>query len=215
MEKLVPWLRRSSAVLRPKATRFHSTRSSILSTPQKVDPNQMFYSTELSFAMMNILPLCPGKFFLHAINLKKEKQNLLTYVGKRCSSRYFPFLYLFGRLDNKSHVLVCPRREVMLFSDLTSEEVSDLRISTEKIGVQVKNYHGASSTTYLIQDGPLAGQTIPHVHIHIIPRVDWDWKDNDRIYDAINENVKELRNTIDYDVQLARCAAAYRRLLSY
>ncbi|GKB33064.1 bifunctional bis(5'-adenosyl)-triphosphatase/adenylylsulfatase FHIT-like protein, partial [Tanacetum coccineum] len=134
MEKLVPWLRRSSAVLRPKATRFHSTRSSILSTPQledvhrkfwmhKVDPNQMFYSTELSFAMMNILPLCP-------------------------------------------------------------EEVSDLRISTQKIGVQVKNYHGASSTTYLIQDGPLAGQTIPHVHIHIIPRVAGDWKDNDRIYDA-------------------------------
>ncbi|PWA40959.1 Histidine triad, conserved site-containing protein [Artemisia annua] len=96
----------------------------------------------------------------------------------------FLFFYLFGRLDNRSHVLVCPRREVMRFSDLTSKEVSDLWISAQEIGVQVENYHKASSTSYAIHDGPLAGQTVPHVHIHIIPRIAGDWKDNDKIYDA-------------------------------
>ncbi|PWA92291.1 FRAGILE HISTIDINE TRIAD [Artemisia annua] len=67
---------------------------------------------------------------------------------------------------------------------------------------------------YPLKDGPLAGQTVPHVHIHIIPRIAGDWKDNDKIYDAIYENEKDLKMTIDCDMQLAGWAAQYRKLLS-
>lgn len=35
------------------------------------------------------------------------------------------------------------------------------------------------------QDGPEAGQTVPHVHIHIIPRKAGDFDNNDEIYDAV------------------------------
>lgn len=35
------------------------------------------------------------------------------------------------------------------------------------------------------QDGPQAGQTVPHVHIHIIPRKSGDFEKNDEIYDAV------------------------------
>ena len=35
------------------------------------------------------------------------------------------------------------------------------------------------------QDGPQAGQTVPHVHIHVIPRKKGDFEKNDEIYDAV------------------------------
>lgn len=35
------------------------------------------------------------------------------------------------------------------------------------------------------QDGPQAGQTVPHVHIHVIPRKSGDFEKKDEIYDAV------------------------------
>lgn len=35
------------------------------------------------------------------------------------------------------------------------------------------------------QDGPQAGQTVAHVHIHILPRKAGDFENNDDIYDAV------------------------------
>jgi diadenosine tetraphosphate (Ap4A) HIT family hydrolase len=37
-----------------------------------------------------------------------------------------------------------------------------------------------------MQDGPAAGQTVPHVHIHVLPRYFEDISENDKIYDMID-----------------------------
>ena len=34
----------------------------------------------------------------------------------------------------------------------------------------------------LFKDGPGAGQTIPHLHVHVLPRRPGDFKQNDDIY---------------------------------
>ena len=99
------------------------------------------------------------------------------------------------------HVLVCPKREVKRFTDLSTDETSDLWVTAKEVGVRLEQYHKASSLTFAIQDGPQAGQTVPHVHIHVIPRKKGDFENNDEIYDAIDVKEKELKEKLDLDVE--------------
>jgi diadenosine tetraphosphate (Ap4A) HIT family hydrolase len=45
----------------------------------------------------------------------------------------------------------------------------------------------------VVQDGPAAGQTVPHVHVHCLPRRPGDLKRNDDVYDAIDDSSKCLK----------------------
>ena len=42
------------------------------------------------------------------------------------------------------------------------------------------------TTDVPLQDGRDAGQTVEHVHVHIIPRRPGDFQRNDDIYDEVN-----------------------------
>jgi bis(5'-adenosyl)-triphosphatase len=42
----------------------------------------------------------------------------------------------------------------------------------------------------------MAGQTVPHFHIHIIPRKKGDWANNDDIYPEIDKKAKDLVNAL-------------------
>ncbi|KAL1998600.1 hypothetical protein VTN02DRAFT_5912 [Thermoascus thermophilus] len=68
------------------------------------------------------------------------------------------------------HVLVCPRRRVPRVSDLTAAETTDLFLTARRVGRMVERVFGATSLNIAIQDGADAGQSVPHVHTHIIPR---------------------------------------------
>lgn len=88
------------------------------------------------------------------------------------------------------HVLVSPMRVVKRFTDLTADEVSDLFCSTQKIAEVVEREFKGTSLTISIQDGPEAGQSIEHVHVHILPRTKGDFLNNDDIYRELAEHDK-------------------------
>ena len=44
----------------------------------------------------------------------------------------------------------------------------------------------------VLQDGVHAGQSVPHVHVHVLPRRPGDFKSNDDVYDAIDDASKAL-----------------------
>ncbi|XP_071701107.1 bifunctional bis(5'-adenosyl)-triphosphatase/adenylylsulfatase FHIT-like [Rutidosis leptorrhynchoides] len=148
--------------------------------PHKIDRRDVFYSTDLLYAFVNLRPVLPA------------------------------------------HVLVCPKREVKRFADLTTKETSEMWVTAKRIGNLLETYHKASSLTFTIQDGPQAGQSVAHVHIHIIPGKAGDFEENDEIYDAINESDKELNKRLDLDKvrkdrsseERIREAEEYRKLIS-
>ncbi|XP_051804063.1 bis(5'-adenosyl)-triphosphatase isoform X2 [Acanthochromis polyacanthus] len=81
------------------------------------------------------------------------------------------------------HVLVCPLRPVERFQDLQSDELADLFSTTQRVAKLVEKHFNATSLTIAIQDGPEAGQTVKHVHVHVLPRKAGDFERNDSIYD--------------------------------
>ena len=89
------------------------------------------------------------------------------------------------------HVLILPRRVVARYRDMTPEEIGDLWVAAQKIGSVVEKEYGATSITFAIQDGPQAGQTIPHVHIHILPRRTGDFKRNDEVYTHLEKGEEQ------------------------
>ena len=75
------------------------------------------------------------------------------------------------------HSLVIPRRHVDSFFSLTAEEKLDLLglLEIAKAGVDAE--FNPDSYNVGINDGPAAGQTVPHLHIHLIPRYTGDVPD--------------------------------------
>ncbi|CAK7564843.1 MAG: Dinucleoside triphosphate hydrolase [Sporothrix epigloea] len=107
---------------------------------------QVFYSTQHSFALVNIKPLLPG------------------------------------------HVLVCPKQPHERLTDLSPAELVDLFAAVQVVQRMLASHyfgeHGVGeadektdidlnkgSFNLAIQDGPEAGQTVPHVHVHVLPRI--------------------------------------------
>ncbi|WVW79930.1 hypothetical protein I302_101901 [Kwoniella bestiolae CBS 10118] len=99
------------------------------------------------------------------------------------------------------HVLIIPKRVVPRLSDLNPPEISDLFMTVQKVGKGLEKYYHAQALTISLQDGASAGQSVPHVHVHILPRHSTDFEgENDRIYPLLEKNELHLRE----DLQVSR-----------
>lgn len=95
-------------------------------------------------------------------------------------------------------VLVVSKRNAARLGDLTREEVADLFCSAQEVGVMIEKVFAASSLSLVVQDGKNAGQTVPHVHVHVIPRREGDFVPNDIIYDILEgKATREIRERVD------------------
>ncbi|KAK8732804.1 hypothetical protein OTU49_006934 [Cherax quadricarinatus] len=67
------------------------------------------------------------------------------------------------------HVLLTPERPAKRFHQLQVPELSDLAQLTQKALEVIMCCYQEKTCQIAIQDGPAAGQTIDHIHIHIVP----------------------------------------------
>ena len=77
-------------------------------------------------------------------------------------------------LDNKpveaGHVLLIPRVHKQYIGELSEYEAISLMKALVKLVPLIQRSMGTTDSSIAINNGPKAGQIIPHVHIHIIPR---------------------------------------------
>lgn len=75
------------------------------------------------------------------------------------------------------HCLVIPRRHVSSWFDIEPQEQVAMLQLLAIARQRVEEIFHPSSYNIGINDGPAAGQTIPHLHMHLIPRYTGDQKD--------------------------------------
>jgi len=72
------------------------------------------------------------------------------------------------------HLLICPKRAVMTSGELTFDEWKDLLSLKELVCGKLKHILQAKGFNFAWNEALIAGQTVPHFHLHVVPR-----KEND------------------------------------
>lgn len=68
------------------------------------------------------------------------------------------------------HTLVIPKRHMGSFFDLCDDERNGLMALLAEARLGTEAEFAPAGYNIGINDGPAAGQTVPHLHIHLIPR---------------------------------------------
>ena len=71
---------------------------------------------------------------------------------------------------NPGHTLVIPKRHVSSYFELTDTEVIAMMKLLRRAKQVLDSEFAPDDYNIGINDGPAAGQTVPHVHIHVMPR---------------------------------------------
>lgn len=99
------------------------------------------------------------------------------------------------------HTLVIPARVVPRFGGLRADELGDLWATAELVRQMLERRFRATGFTLVVQDGADAGQSVPHVHAHVIPRRRGDIENNDDIYDELAKRDEAPAAGVDVDAE--------------
>ena len=74
----------------------------------------------------------------------------------------------------EGHVLVIPREHHAHLVDLPTSALTSIAVALPKLGRALMQVTGAEGFNVLVNQGEAAGQVVPHVHFHLIPRKSGD-----------------------------------------
>ena len=75
------------------------------------------------------------------------------------------------------HALIIPKRHIASLFDATREEREALFDLLEQVKTELQEKYNPNGFNIGINDGTAAGQTVMHLHIHLIPRYAGDQTD--------------------------------------
>ena len=117
---------------------------------------------------------------------------------------WYAFLDIFPRREG--HTLVIPKQSVRHLSELSESMRNALFIGVVKVQEILSKYFETDDFTVCIHDGPLAGQEVPHVHVHVLPRLP---SDGGKTLQAMWPQAQPMGGDVDHG-QLGQLAAALR-----
>lgn len=86
--------------------------------------------------------------------------------------------YAYSRLDgfpvSEGHCLVIPKRHISSIDELDDMELKDLYTVLHQTKILLIETYLPDGFNIGMNEGEAAGQTIPHLHIHLIPRYEGD-----------------------------------------
>ena len=98
----------------------------------------------------------------------------------------------------KGHVLVVPKTHYATLADVPEETLARVHATVKRVAAAQTKALGAQGVNVLQNNGAAAGQEVPHLHVHVIPRFEndghrWNW--NPKSYES-NEEMGALAERI-------------------
>lgn len=78
---------------------------------------------------------------------------------------------------NNGHTLIIPKRHIATFFEATAEEKLELINTLGKAKKAIQDIFNPDGFNIGINEGLASGQTVMHLHIHLIPRYNGDVED--------------------------------------
>lgn len=72
------------------------------------------------------------------------------------------------------HILVSPKRCVVIVDNLSHDEWKSIWELILKLKVALRKTFKTEGFNYALNEGKVAGQNVPHVHFHLLPRKEGD-----------------------------------------
>ena len=96
--------------------------------------------------------------------------------------------------SNEGHVLIMPKNHCANIFEADPDMAGRLFTLAVKVAKIMKNTLGFENMNIVQNNGPVAGQTVNHLHVHLIPRYENDsvnvsWKQ----LDLTDEEIEEVR----------------------
>ena len=85
---------------------------------------------------------------------------------------WYAFLDIFPRREG--HTLVIPTTPAQRMAQLSESQRSKLMSGVVEVQSRLSAYFSTTDFSLVVHDGPLAGQEVPHVHVHVLPRTSGD-----------------------------------------
>jgi len=100
---------------------------------------------------------------------------------------------------NEGHTLIVPRKHYETILEVPEELVALLYKVVKRVALAVKESTKADGISITQQNGKAAGQEIPHLHIHVIPRYDGQRLPR---FGEVPEANREKLNQVAADIRL-------------
>src|SRR3989338_5273816 len=98
--------------------------------------------------------------------------------GELPSHKVYEDEFILAFLDvnpvNPGHTLVVPKKHVANFEEADEEILSRMIKIAKKIGASLKKNLGVAGYNLQVNNDPAAGQIVPHLHFHLVPRLEND-----------------------------------------
>ncbi|MFA5187896.1 MAG: HIT family protein [Patescibacteria group bacterium] len=72
---------------------------------------------------------------------------------------------------NPGHTLIIPKKHSINMLDADEETLKDMIVFTKRVAQAILNGLGYDAFNLELNNGRIAGQIIPHLHWHIVPRI--------------------------------------------
>ena len=94
--------------------------------------------------------------------------------------------------DVDGHILVVPKKHCGSILDCDTETLNAVAQAVQKVSKHLTSACGYEGVNLLNASGACAGQSVPHFHIHIIPRKPGDGLDAWPKFDGAKEDIRAV-----------------------